>query len=66
MKIGLQKYCDIIYSHSGINQMWNLKNSKESLENINSQSLISVHSIKAFDFSTLCTTIPHNKLTVCY
>ena len=62
VKNGLQKYCDVIYSHSGINQMWLLKNSKELLENLNSHSLTSIHSIKTFDFSTLYTTIPHNKL----
>ena len=27
VKDGLKKYCDVIYSHSGINQMWILKNS---------------------------------------
>ena len=44
------------------NQMWILKNSKELLENLNSNSLASVHSIKTYDFSTLYTTIPHSKL----
>ena len=45
-----------------INQMWILKNSKELLNNLNSNSLASVHSIKTYDFSTLYTTIPHSKL----
>ena len=62
VKDGLKKYCDVIHSHSGINQMWILKNSKELLENLNSNSLASVHSIKTYDFSTLYTTIPHSKL----
>ena len=31
IKEGLQKYCDIVYSHIGINQMWILKNSKQLL-----------------------------------
>ena len=62
VKDGLKKYCDVIYSRSGINQMWILKNSKELLENLNSNSLTSVHSIKTYDFSTLYTTIPHSKL----
>ena len=39
-----------------------LKNSKELLENLKAQSLHSVNSIKSFDFSTLYTTIPHDKL----
>ena len=42
--------------------MWILKNSKELLENLKAQSLHSVNSIKFFDFSTLYTTIPHDKL----
>ena len=38
------------------------KNSIELLENLKVQSLHSVNSIKSFDFSTLHTTIPHDKL----
>ena len=59
---GLQKYCDTAYARSGVNQMWILKNSKELLDNLKAQSLLSVNSIKSFDFSTLYTTIPHDKL----
>ena len=62
VKDGLKKYCDVIYSHSGINQMWILKKSKELLNNFNSNSLASVNSIKTYDFSTLYTNIPHTKL----
>ncbi|MCU7801424.1 MAG: hypothetical protein KZQ70_15165, partial [gamma proteobacterium symbiont of Lucinoma myriamae] len=62
VKEGLQKYCSTAYSRSGVNQMWILKNSKELLENLKSLSFSKVHSIKTFDFSTLYTTIPHNKL----
>ena len=61
VKDGLKKYCDVIYSHSGINQMWILKNSKELLINFNSHSLVSVNSIKTYDFSTLYTNILHTK-----
>ena len=61
-KEGLKKYSDVIYSHSGINQIWILKNSKELLDNLQSHSLTSIHSIKTYDFSTLYTTIPHTKL----
>ena len=28
VKDGLQKYCNTVYSHSSVNQMWMLKNSK--------------------------------------
>ena len=62
VKEGLQKYCDTACARSGVNQMWILKNSKELLENLKAQSLHSVNSIKSFDFSTLYTTIPHDKL----
>ena len=64
IKEGLQKYCDIVYSHSGINQMWILKNSKQLLDSIQTNSITSINSIKTFDFSTLYyyTTIPHDKL----
>ena len=62
VKEGLQKYCGTAYAKSGVNQIWILKNSKELLENLKAQSLHSVNSIKSFDFSTLHTTIPHDKL----
>ena len=62
VKEGLQKYCDTAYARSGVNQMWILENSKELLENLKAQSLHSVNSIKSFDFSTLYTTISHDKL----
>ena len=53
---------NIVYSRSGINQMWILKNSKQLLDNLQSNSITSVNSIKTFDFSTLYTTIPHDQL----
>ena len=62
VKDGLQSYCDVAFSRSGINQMWILKNSKELLETFQSQNLSVISNIKTFDFSTLYTTIPHNKL----
>ena len=42
--------------------MWILKNSKDLLDNLQSRSLSQVSSIKTFDFSTLYTTLPHDKL----
>ena len=45
-----------------MNQMWILKNSKELLEHLKSPIFNLVTSIKSFDFSTLYTTIPHQKL----
>ena len=41
--------------------MWILKNSKQLLENLQSQ-FSHINSIRTFDFSTLYTTIPHDKL----
>ena len=42
--------------------MWILKNSKELLEHLKSPNFNHITSIKSFDFSTLYTTIPHDKL----
>ena len=58
----LQKYCESAYSKSGINQRWILKNSKELLEHLKSQTCNNVTSINSFDFSILYTTLPHQKL----
>ena len=38
IKEGQQKYCETIYSRSGINHMWILKNSKDLLDNLKSRS----------------------------
>ena len=62
VKEGLQKYCDMAYSRSCVNQMWIRKNFKDLLECIKSRNLSFCNSIKTFDFSTLYTTIPHEKL----
>ena len=58
----LQKYCEIACSGSGINLMWILKNSRELLEHLKSPNFNLITSIKCFNFSTLYTTIPHQKL----
>ena len=42
--------------------MWILKNSKDLLDNLKSRSFFQVSSITTFDFSTLYTTLPHDKL----
>ena len=42
--------------------MWILKNSKELLELLQSPNFNHITNIKSFDFSTLYTTIPHQKL----
>ena len=62
VKEKLQTYCATTYARSGVNQMWILKNSKELLANLKSQNFSQINSIKTYDFSTLYTTIPHDKL----
>ena len=62
IKEGLQTYCSTAYSRSGVNQMWILKNSKDLVDNLKSPHFNTVHSIRSYDFSTLYTTIPHEKL----
>ena len=62
VKEGQQKYCETVYSRSGINHMWILKNSKDLLDNLKSRSFSHVSSIITFDFSTLYTTLQHDKL----
>jgi hypothetical protein len=52
--------CETVYSRSGINHMWLLKNSKDLLDNLKSRSFSQVFPIK-LDFSTLYTTLPHDK-----
>ena len=39
VKEGQQKYCETVYSRSGINHMWILKNSKDLLDNLKLRSL---------------------------
>jgi hypothetical protein len=45
--------------------MWILKNSKDLLDNLKLRSFSQVSSIKTFDFSTLYTTLLHDKLKTC-
>jgi hypothetical protein len=42
--------------------MWILKNFEELLENLKPQDFSQIDSIKRYDFSTLYTTTPHDKL----
>ena len=62
IKEGQQKYCETVYSHSGINHMWILKNSKDLLDNLKSRSFSRVSSITTFDCSTLYNTLRFDKL----
>ena len=62
VKERLQKYCNTAYARSGQSDEDIKKNSKELLQNLQSQLLFSVNSIKSFDFSTLYTTVLHGKM----
>jgi hypothetical protein len=42
VKEGQQKYCETVYSRSGINHMWILKNSQDLLDNLKSRSFSQV------------------------
>ena len=46
----------------GIYGLWIFKNSIDLLDNLKLRSFSQVSSIKTFDFSTLYTTLPHDKL----
>jgi hypothetical protein len=63
LKEGLHSYCDNVYSCSSINQMWTLNNSTtDLLDNFTSRTFSKISKIQTFNFSTLYTTIPHEKL----
>jgi hypothetical protein len=49
VKEGQHKYCETVYSRSGINHMWILKNSKDLLDNLQSRSFSQVSSIKTWN-----------------
>ena len=53
----LSNLSSVIYSRTGINEMWILKNSSELLQKMNSFHYPKITSIQMFDFSTLYTII---------
>ena len=52
----------VIYNRTGIDEMRILKNSSELLQKMNSFHCSKITSIQTFGFSTLYTSIPHQKL----
>ena len=62
IKTGLEKYCSIKTSHTGVNNMWTLKNSTDLLSSLSHLGAHRATSIETFDFSTLYTSIPHDLL----
>ena len=61
IKTGLEKYCSIKTSHTGVN-MWILKNSTNLLSSLGHLGVHKATSIQTFDFSALYTSIPHDLL----
>ena len=62
IKTGLEKYCSIKTSHTGVNNMWMLKNSTNLLSSLGHLGVHKATSIQTFDFSALYTSIPHDLL----
>ena len=62
IKTGLEKYCSIKRSHTGVNNMWILKNSTNLLSCLSHLGVHEATSIQTSDFSTLYTSIPHDLL----
>ena len=65
IKTGLKKYCSIKTSHTGVNNMWILKNSTNLLSLLGHLGVHRATSIQTFDFSALYTSIPHDLLKSC-
>ena len=61
IKLVVKEYVHIYVAKLCSNQMWILKNSKELLDHLKSPNFNLITKIKSFDFSTLYTTIPHQK-----
>ena len=53
------RYCEKVYERSGKNLFWSIKNSGEVLNKLKSRGFRAT-SLSTYDFSTLCTTLPHN------
>ena len=64
IKTGPEKYCSIKTSHTGVNNMWILKNSTNLLSSLGHLGVHRATSIQTFDFSTLYTSIPHDLLSL--
>ena len=59
---GLEKYCSIKTSHTGVNNMLILKNSTNLLSSLGHLGVHRATSIQTFDFSTLYASISHDLL----
>ena len=62
LKTGPEKYCSIKTNHTGVNNMWILKNSTNLLSSLGHLGFRKATSIQTFDFSILYTSIPDDLL----
>ena len=62
IKDGLVRYCNIKTSHNDLNNMWILTNSTSLLSSLDQLDVCTATSVQTFDFSTLYTSIPHDRL----
>ena len=62
MKTGLEKHCIMKTSHTGVNNMWMLKNSTNLMMSLAHLGVRKATSIQTFDFFTLYTSIQHDLL----
>ena len=60
IKTGLEEYCSVKTSHTGVNNMWILKNSTNLLSSLAHLGVRKATSIQTFDFSILYTSILHD------
>ena len=54
------KYCTTVYERNGKNLFWSIKNSGEILKKLKSRGFLA-SSLSTYDFSTLYTTLPHQR-----
>ena len=52
-------YCEKVYERSDKNLFWSIKNPCEVINKLKSRGFRAA-SLSTYDFSTLCTTLPHN------
>ena len=56
-------YCDTIKKRTGVNAMWVINKSLDVIDVIGKPSFLGSN-ISTWEFSTLCTSIPHDKLKI--
>ena len=54
-----ESLCEKVYERSSKNLFWSIKDSGEVLNKVKSRGFHTT-SLSTYDFSTLCTTLPHN------